>query len=424
LTGGDIIVCGYAFNDVCVIRAFADQGGTVVCVNPAGAPRPLQLPLKNRRSEAWQVATDFEGFVEQLHQELIRPASVQPKPLLNPFKFLESYEEADRGSLMGREDETETFFHALDQDPAPQILVLWGPGRTGKSSLVKAALLPGLNAGRYRGIYLRCQPEIEKSVPRDLSRMGIGAAELSLAESLRQLGASGQNCRVVLFLDQFERVTARFSSATTSGRRELTAYLRDQLFPGCSPNLTVVPVVADEGPLGAQLIQECQRQRIPASVVDCPAFDRVAVRDIIQALAKNGEIDFRPGIVDHMLERYEHSQQASAVEKRFTLAHIQAVCHILSSARQVEFDTYKEAFDKTEEALNQAINVCDIISFVEDFEWPDAAWLRNIIKVPLQESKEQIAKFITAHYKELMPVSRPKILSRSPAEPVLQELKV
>jgi hypothetical protein len=74
--------------------------------------------------------------------------------------------------------------------------------------------------------------------------------------------------------------------------------------------------------------------------------------------------------------------------------------------------------------LNQAINVCDIISFVEDFTWPETAWLRNIIKVPLKESKEQIAAFIKAHYEELVPVSRPKGRPRAPADPGILELKV
>ena len=53
--------------------------------------------------------------------------------------------------------------------------------------------------------------------------------------------------------------------------------------------------------------------------------------------------------------------------------------------------------------MHQAINVCDIISFVEDFSWSDAVWFRNMIKVPLKESKERIADFIKSHYDELVP---------------------
>ena len=422
VTGNDIIVCGYAFADHCVVRAFAEQGGSVVCVNPGGVPRDLRVFLKNRRSEGREILADFDSFVDELYGELLQASQAQPKPLLNPFKFLESYEEADSGSLMGREEETQKFFRALDRKP--QIIVLAGSGRVGKTSLVKAALLPAIDSGKQHGIYLRCQPEIEKSLSRDLGRLGLGSSELDVASSLRQLGQASRDRHVVLFLDQFERVTGRYSSQTTAGRKEFSAFLGEHLFKGCNDNLTVVLVVADEGPLGAQLMQECQDQNLPASLVLCPAFDRAAVLEIIQTLAQKGEIDFEPRIVKHMLDRYEQSRVAPALDKRFTLAHIQAVCHILSSTRHVDYDTYDLAFNKTQEALNQAINVCDIISFVEDFAWPEAMWLRNIIKVPLKESKERIAEFIKAHYEELMPVSRPKARPLVPANPAILELKI
>jgi hypothetical protein len=43
------------------------------------------------------------------------------------------------------------------------------------------------------------------------------------------------------------------------------------------------------------------------------------------------------------------------------------------------------------------------MSFAEDRDYPISAWFRNMLKVPLRESKEKIAEFIKAHYEELEP---------------------
>jgi hypothetical protein len=424
ITSSDIIVCGYAFEDLCVIRAFAYQGGAVICVNPAGVPRQLRAYLKNRRSEGWDIVTDFDSFAGELQQELQQTPQPVSKPLLNPFKFLESYEEADWGSLKGRDDETAKFFRTLVRKPPPQFIVLTGPGRAGKTSLVKAALLPALDTDKYRGVYLRCRPELENSLPRDLARIGLGSVGLDVISSLRQLERDSAGRHVVLFLDQFERVTDRFQSRTPEGLKKLNGFLHQHVFPGSSEGMTIVLVLSDEGLLGAQLIQECLDQGISATPVLCMAFDRAAVADIIQSLAQQGEIEFEPRIIEHMLDRYERSRDALAPDKRFTLAHIQAVCHILSNTRQVNFDSYERAFDKTQEALNQAINVHDIISFVEDFAWTEAAWFRNIIKVPLRESIDKIAEFIQAHYEELLPVSRQRRPTTPSPQPAPIELKI
>jgi len=68
----------------------------------------------------------------------------------------------------------------------------------------------------------------------------------------------------------------------------------------------------------------------------------------------------------------------------------------------VDYPSY-EVVAQNLNALHQAINVVDIISFVEDLGWPDAAWMRAIIKVPLKESKERIAEFIRKHYEDIRP---------------------
>ena len=51
LTGRDIIVCGYGFEDLCMLRAFSLGGDSIFCVNPSGAPANLK-PVMSRRQSA------------------------------------------------------------------------------------------------------------------------------------------------------------------------------------------------------------------------------------------------------------------------------------------------------------------------------------------------------------------------------------
>ena len=417
ITRKDMLVCGYAFNDICVTCAFSTSGGPVFCVDPGGVPRNLRFAMKNRRSESRGIPSPFDPFFQDLHAALTSPPGIAaaPPPALNPFKFLESYEEADAEMMQGREEETATFMNFLDDDPPPRVIVLAGPGKVGKTSLVKCRLLPKLDPARYVGLYQRCHLPIE-APPALVPAAGDPPDDGRVLPTpeLQALAAEHPDRRIVLFLDQFDRVASRFEVRTTQGARDFTAFLERQLFAGLGPNLTVVLVIADDGVLGGTLIQECNQRRIPANLVMCRAFSREQVADIIRALAAKGGVEFDPRIIDEMAKSYEESHRSPWSETRFTFAHIHAVCHILASTSRVDYESYKAAFKANLDALHRAINVSDIISFVDDFPWPHTVWMRNMIKVPLKESRDRIADFIKLHYQELIPKTQ-AARSRAPA---------
>jgi len=71
----DIIICGYAFNDVNVIRAFSDTGGSIYFVNPAGAGDNIRGFLVSRRSTNKVIkgeAGKFDNFFTVLGDALRR----------------------------------------------------------------------------------------------------------------------------------------------------------------------------------------------------------------------------------------------------------------------------------------------------------------------------------------------------------------
>jgi len=267
---------------------------------------------------------------------------------------------------------------------------------------VRAGLIPVLDPNTHTAVYLRCQREFEKTLPRDLWPADPAAAALSLQDALKRLTAESPNHRVVLFLDQFDRATSAYDLTTRAGRMGLTSLVAGQLMPQIE-NLTMVLVVVDDSALVQTLCQACNDQSVPWSIVQCAAFERADVANIVHTLATKGGFEFDQRILDEMLQSYDQTKGSATPDQRFTLAHIQTVCHILAATKTVDYESYRHAFDNNLKALHQAINVCDIISFVEDFSWSDAVWFRNMIKVPLKESKERIADFIKSHYEELVP---------------------
>jgi hypothetical protein len=234
-----------------------------------------------------------------------------------------------------------------------------------------------------------------------------------LAEAAKRLKDASPGKRVVLFLDQFERATAGFDLSAKEDRGRLAGFLKQQVM-AAPPDATIVLVVVDDTALIQLLWQACMDEGVQAGMVACTHLERKDVAAIIDRLATAGGLQFDQRIIDEMLQSYEQTRGA-APELRFTLAHIQAVCHMLAATRTVEYESYRRAFDNDLRALHQAINVCDIISFVEDFPWSDASWFRNMIKVALKENKERIAEFIKAHFDELMPPPPPP-RKRQPVE--------
>ncbi len=405
LTARHIIICGYAFRDDCVIRAFASKGESIVSVDLGGVPERLRPLLRLRKSEDFAIRSGFDEFFAGLYRELVEPTppARREKPPPNPFKFLESYGVSDRDALMKREEETKEFFELLSRTPPPDVIVIAGPETSGKTSLVRAGLESRVDATRYRGVYLRCQDDLGHTLSQALS---VGRAEtpepLEVPVALRRLAEQDPQRRTVLFLDQFERVTGRFPLNSRAGIKGLQGFIREELLREAYPNLTMVLVGTDEDSAGGMLYKEAHEAGRGTGLVQCFPLEKQHVAEIIATLAQKAGLEFDPKIIEELAQRYEPAHRAGSQDP-FTLAHVQAVCHILAGMPKMDYQAFKRVFENNLQALNQAINANKIISFVENFPWPDSAWLRNIIKVPLKESKDQIAKFIREHYEELLP---------------------
>jgi WD40 repeat protein/serine/threonine protein kinase len=100
-----------------------------------------------RFADPLQVATAFRTALEG------SPAAVEPaREIRNPYKGLRAFREADAADFFGRETVTERLVRRLEeQEQGARFLAVVGPSGSGKSSVVRAGLVPALRRGALPG---------------------------------------------------------------------------------------------------------------------------------------------------------------------------------------------------------------------------------------------------------------------------------
>jgi hypothetical protein len=135
------------------------------------------------------------------------------------IRGLDWYDECDAGHFLGRDDDVDRILPKLLSHP---ILRLVGPSGIGKSSLIRAGLLPKIREFNWRACVIRPFEDPTRRIPLKLTEellTGPGTFTTPLdpakfrAEISPLLSMKGIN-RLVIFLDQFEDVV---SPAATSG---------------------------------------------------------------------------------------------------------------------------------------------------------------------------------------------------------------
>ena len=161
-----------------------------------------------------------------------------------PYKFLDYYESDDRDIFYGRQIESVRFFRLV---LSHRLTVLFGASGTGKTSLLKAGVLPNLREDRVACVRVEATPSdtearLAAAIDRQLPDVPRGP---DLAETFRQLrrgsGVPGGR-KVLIVLDQFEQW---LHGRNSFEREELVRALR-QCDGGALQG--VVSVRAVEGP--------------------------------------------------------------------------------------------------------------------------------------------------------------------------------
>jgi WD40 repeat protein len=241
-------------------------------------------------------------------------------PARAPYPGLAAFDAADAAVFFGRDDELRQLFERLT--PAAvggggQVVTVAGPSGSGKSSLVRAGLLPRL--AKQTGRWVLLDPivpgdgggptaSLARSIADTLASRSGSPDRAAVHEVLDGLGPSGLvtllgdvsaaagsgRAQVLLVVDQAEELITRCSESVRTG---FVSLLRDAVGPGSS--LSVVATLRSEfiGPFASD---EATAVLVAEPLVVGP-LGRERLPAVIQRPAVRAGIEFEPGLVDRMV---------------------------------------------------------------------------------------------------------------------------
>ena len=199
-----------------------------------------------------------EGFLEALSAALGRPAAAEEEAeaaltaARNPYKGLQAFQESDAADFYGRSDVVDELLAAVSSD---RLVAVVGPSGIGKSSVVRAGLVPALRGGALGGDWLVTDlypgsfpfDELAAALLRVAVRRppslvdDLAADERGLLRSVREILPPGS--RLLLVIDQFEELFTLTPDEDTRRRflDNLVTLSRDER----SPVTVVVTLRAD-----------------------------------------------------------------------------------------------------------------------------------------------------------------------------------
>lgn len=225
-------------------------GDDIAAVLPEAWGRTAMIDLVDAREERYRVALDeIIAFLEAEVPTRTPEESTLPEPPgepRNPYKGLRAFTRDDAADFFGRdaliEELTETLEGSLTAEqhnvPAARLLTVLGPSGSGKSSVVMAGLLPGLQKGALPGseawvyldpivpgkrplesLILTFAPHLPerslRAIRHDLEDDSARGLHLLATQLVRQRPghlSPGQGSRLVLVIDQFEELFTQTES--------------------------------------------------------------------------------------------------------------------------------------------------------------------------------------------------------------------
>ena len=233
------------------------------------------------------------------------------KPLRNPYKGLRAFQEADAPDFFGRNDLIDRLTEAVRSH---RLVVVVGPSGSGKSSVVRAGLLPALRAGAIPGsgdwlvadMFPGSYPfeELETALLRIAvqapERMidDLTADDRGLLRVVKQV-LPADDTQLVLVLDQFEEL---FSMV---GNEEVRRLFLDSLVALCEDGRGRVRVVATlRADFFHRPLEYAEFGRLlEAGLVPLTPLDHDGLALSISRPARSVGLELEPGLVSEIIVR-------------------------------------------------------------------------------------------------------------------------
>lgn len=170
----------------------------------------------------FQQAIKLEEDEEELSTLQISAAELDLFEAKNPYKGLRAFQQADASDFFGRSVMIERILDRLDEKTnESDFLAVIGPSGSGKSSLVKAGVIPALRAGRIDGsknwFFAEMVPGQDPIVELEVALLSVSTSPLPDMMDLLREGQYGlaegaewalptPDSKLVLLIDQFEEI--------------------------------------------------------------------------------------------------------------------------------------------------------------------------------------------------------------------------
>ena len=224
-----------------------------------------------------------------------RALNTRPDPPLdeanNPWLGLESYSEHHADLFCGRRRVVDALVQRVVASATPSLLAVVGASGTGKSSVVKAGLLPLMTGGDG---HLR-EGSGQWTVV-SCARL-TATPEAQIEESVRALDAAPSDARRLLFIDQFEEL---YTQCTDPDRRRTVLERLRTLIDGPSGTTVVLTLRSDYEPRPASE-GALSGARWEAARFVVPAFTSEELREVIEVPARMKAVFFEPATLVGMV---------------------------------------------------------------------------------------------------------------------------
>jgi WD40 repeat protein/energy-coupling factor transporter ATP-binding protein EcfA2 len=283
------------------------QGKTIF---PVALEPKVRVRLLDDRQ--WVDLTQGEAAYERLRRDLT--AKLDPRDVFlwdaarAPYPGLTAFQRQDAAMFFGRDDVIEDVIGQLDASLIRgRCVAVIGPSGSGKSSLVRAGVVPRLSPTQW----IVAPPftpgddpvgALAGSVAIALRSIGLTADHVSLREpagfvaAIRDLGTTdGQQRWVLIVVDQAEELSLL---ASADRRAQLVRLLDDA--NSARARLCVLSTLRSEF-LSAALADQALRSFVEQPVLVGP-LDRSRLAEVILGPAHKAGIEFAPGLVERMVE--------------------------------------------------------------------------------------------------------------------------
>ncbi len=255
-------------------------------------PRQVQRPM------LWSLAGRDKGqfiFIVPGRSPDLLESALELNERNNPYRGLEPYDQEHAALFFGRQEVTAKLFeHVCSR----QFTVVLGVSGSGKSSLVRAGLLPRFKADSQYRILPVVRPGAKPLVALSAVGAALGATGLDLPSAIIAACQNNATDRFLLVIDQLEELVTMESSAA-EGQDFFAQLARAGQLAGDRLRI-VMTLRSDYEPHFAALLP-VQTDAPPRFLV--PSLSREELRDVIEGPAVDRVLFFEPpALVTRLIE--------------------------------------------------------------------------------------------------------------------------